>query len=209
MFKINNISKAYGKKVVLKDISFEADKGQAIGILGVNGSGKSTLLSEIAKKYANNDELAIGYVPQENPLFDELKPVDNIRMWTKLTKSQILECLNQPPLAAMGITEFLDTPVAKMSGGMKKRVSLATVLINHPDILLMDEPFAALDLPAKQDILGYMNDFRMQGGTIIIASHEEEIFRFCNKVYLLKNGELYDTVALSNNGISYIDMLRS
>lgn len=209
MFKINNISKAYGKKVVLKDISFEVDKGQAIGILGVNGSGKSTLLSEIAKKCSGSEEFKIGYVPQENPLFDELKPIDNIRMWTSLTKSQILEALEQPPLVNMGITDFLDTPVAKMSGGMKKRVSLATVLINQPDILLMDEPFAALDLPAKQDILGYMNGFRMQGGTIIIASHEEEIFRFCNRVYLLKNGEIYDTEALRENGISYIDMLRS
>lgn len=209
MFKINNITKAYGKKIILTDISFEADRGQAIGILGMNGSGKSTLLSEIAKKYSKSSEPKIGYVPQENPLFEELKPVDNIRMWTKLSKSQIIERLQQPPLVNMSITQFLDTPVSKMSGGMKKRVSLASVLINMPDVLLMDEPFAALDLPAKQDILGYMNSFRMQGGIIIIASHEEEIFRFCNKVYLLKNGELYDTEALSKNGISYIDMLRS
>ena len=138
MFKINNISKAYGKKVVLKDISFEADKGQAIGILGVNGSGKSTLLSEIAKKCSGSEEFKIGYVQQETPLFDALKPIDNIRMWTSLTKSQILEALEQPPLVNMGITDFLDTPVAKMSGGMKKRVSLATVLINQPDRLRMD-----------------------------------------------------------------------
>ena len=148
-------------------------------------------------------------MPQENPLFDELKAVDNIKMWCKMSKSQILSCLNSPPLQDMGICEYLDTPVRKMSGGMKKRLSLAAVLINQPKLLLMDEPFAALDLPAKQDILSYMKTFLSNQGTIIVASHDEDIFNFCNKVYLLKNGELIDTDELRQKGISYIDILRS
>ena len=73
----------------------------------------------------------------------------------------------------------------------------------------MDEPFAALDLPAKQDILSYMQSFCENGGTIIIASHDEDIFNFCNRVYLLNNGSLYDTAILKSKGISYVDMLRS
>ena len=80
MFKIENISKSYGKKEILKDISIEVAPGEAIGILGINGSGKSTLLSCIAKLHPANSEIKLGYVPQEKPLFDELKPVDNIRM---------------------------------------------------------------------------------------------------------------------------------
>ena len=206
MFNIEHISKAYGKKQVLNDISFTAYEGEAIGILGLNGSGKSTLLSSIVSKYP---ELPIGYLPQENPLFDELKPIDNIKMWCSLSKSDILNRLSEPPLAELGIQNYLDTPVSKQSGGMKKRLSLATVLINNPSILLMDEPFSALDIPAKQDILSYMRLFLSGGGTIIVASHEEEIFKFCNRVFLLKDGGLIDTAGLINQGISYADILRS
>lgn len=209
MFKLENISKSYGKKEILKNITIEVEPGQAIGILGVNGSGKSTLLNCIAKSYPDNSELKLGYVPQENPLFDELKPVDNIRMWTELNRSQIAMALSLPPLSELGISSFLDTPVKSMSGGMKKRVSLASVLINCPQVLLLDEPFAALDLIAKQDILTYMSAFLSSGGSIIIASHEEEIFNFCNKVFLLKDGSLIDTKDLASKGISYIDMLRN
>lgn len=209
MFQIQNISKSYGKRQILNNVSLSVNNGEAVGILGVNGSGKSTFLSAIAALYANNPEVSIGYVPQENPLLDELKPVDNIKLWSKASKAEILEALNSAPLCNLGINNFLDTPVRKMSGGMKKRLSLATVLIDKPQILLMDEPFAALDLTAKHDILGFMGLHLRQGGSIIVASHDEDIFRFCNRVFLLKNGSLYDTAELSAKGISYVDILRS
>ena len=209
MFRLENISKSYGNKEILKDISIEVNSGEAIGILGINGSGKSTLLSCIAKLHPSDSELKLGYVPQENPLFDELKPVDNIRMWTDMNRGQIAMALSLPPLSELGISGFLDTPVKAMSGGMKKRVSLASVLINSPQVLLLDEPFAAIDLLAKQDILNYMGAFLKTGGSIIIASHEEEIFNFCNKVFLLKDGKLIDTKELAAQGISYMDMLRA
>lgn len=209
MFSINNISKSYGKNQILNNISLNVEEGTAVGILGVNGSGKSTLLTCIASVFSKQGDICVGYVPQENPLFDELKPVDNIKMWSPLNSSSIIEKLGAPPLSDMGITEFLDTPVKNMSGGMKKRVSLASVLINQPNLLLLDEPFAALDLPAKEDILSYMKTFLQTNGAIIVASHDEEIFDFCNKVYLLKNGELIDTDQLREKGIRYIDILRS
>lgn len=209
MLQIEHISKSYGKRQILNDISLTLNDGEAVGILGANGSGKSTLLTSIIRAYANQSDIRIGYVPQDNPLFPELKPIDNIKLWIKLSSKEIMERLSKPPLSALEITAFIDTPVRKMSGGMKKRLSLATVLINEPDVLLMDEPFAALDLPAKQDVLGFMNIFLKQGGSILVASHDEGIFNFCNHVYLLNNMTLTDTEYLRTNGISYIDMLRS
>lgn len=208
MFQISNISKSYGKKNILNNISLTAMPKEAIGILGVNGSGKSTLLSCIAKSSSNNSDFKIGYVPQENPLFDELKPVDNIKMWCSKSKKEILEALSSQPLCYLGITDYLDTPVSKMSGGMKKKLSIACTLINKPGVLLMDEPFAALDLTTKHDILSYMTNYLEQGNIIIIASHDEEIFNFCSRVFLLKNGQLTDTSILKEKNISYIDMLR-
>lgn len=209
MIQIEHISKSYGKKEVLHDISFSIPNGQAIGILGINGSGKSTLLSCIVQRYADDSSVKLGYVPQENPLYDELKPVDNIRMWTKYKKADITSLLSNPPLSGLGIQNYLDTPVKNMSGGMKKRVSLACALINNPQLLLMDEPFAALDLPAKQDIMQFMKYYLSLGNSIVIASHEEEVFRFCNQVYLLRDRGIVDTSTLAANGVNYIDLLRS
>ncbi len=209
MFNIEKINKSYGNKLVLDNISLSIAGNEAIGILGVNGSGKSTLLSCIAKKYAGDGSIKIGYMPQENPLFDELSAIDNIKMWTKLSRSEIIAALNSPPLSDMGISDFARITVKKMSGGMKKRVSLAIALINNPDILLLDEPFASLDLPAKEDILKIMNGFLCENKSIIVASHDNNVFDFCSKVFLLKDGKLMNANALINKGISYVDILRS
>ncbi|MCM1082150.1 MAG: ABC transporter ATP-binding protein [Clostridium sp.] len=209
MFHIEEITKSYGKKLVLDNISLSIAENEAVGILGVNGSGKSTLLSCIAKKYADADSIKIGYMPQENPLFDELSAIDNIKMWTNLSKPEIATALNTPPLSDMGISDFAGITVKKMSGGMKKRISLAIALINNPDILLLDEPFASLDLPAKEDILKIMKVFLGENKSIIVASHDNTVFDFCSKVYLLKDGKLMDADALISKGISYVDILRS
>ena len=165
------------------------------------------MLSCIAKKYSAGSKVRFGYVPQENPLFDELKPIDNLRMWTNKKKPEILSLLTTPPLCKLGIQNFLDTPVKNMSGGMKKRLSLACALLEHPQILLMDEPFAALDLPAKQDALQFMQYYLGLGNSILIASHEEAVFQFCSHVYLLQNGTLTNASTLPE-GTSYIDLLR-
>ena len=205
---LEHIKKTYGDITILDDTSITFSPGEAVGILGVNGSGKSTLLNYIAEHYIKSQEVRCGYVPQENPLFPELAAVDNIRMWTSLNKKQIIEALHSEALLPLGITEFMDRPVKKLSGGMKKRLSIASVLINDPGLLLMDEPLAALDLPAKQDIVSYMRSYLSRGNIVIIASHEEEIFHFCNRVYLLKHGKLIDTAELSKQGISYLSLLR-
>ena len=208
MIKLEHISKAYGKKLVLDDVSLTIEPGRAIGILGANGSGKSTLLSCIVKQFAGNKELVMGYVPQENPLFDELNAVDNLRMWTSKKAFEIRAALDAPPLSALGISEYMGIPVSKMSGGMKKRLSIAAALINHPSLLLMDEPFAALDLVAKHDILDFMKYYLSQGGSLLVASHEEALFKLCSKVYLLKNGRLEDTTGKSFDK-DIIDLLRN
>ena len=189
---VEKVSLKY-KKAVLTDVSINAEKGEVIGLLGLNGSGKSTLLSAIAGlRKPSSGSIKVngkaGFVTQENALIDELTAMDNLKMWTPLSKQDILKELTETELSILKVNEFIDLKVKRMSGGMKKRLAIASVLLSKPDILLMDEPLAALDIPAKNDIINFIDSFRSKGGTVFIASHSEELFKHCSNIYLLKNG---------------------
>lgn len=207
MIEITNISKNYGKQTVLNNISFNIAPGEIVGVLGPNGAGKSTLLTEVAKYLSKKKEPA-GYLPQENPLFDELKPIDNIKMWCNLSKSEIIEKLNEAPLSALGITNFLNKKVSEMSGGMKKRVALATVLINNPKLLMLDEPLSALDLPLKSDFINFVKYYVSLGNSVLLTSHDKDLFEICNNIYLLKNGSLSNIRPYLDQGTALVDLLR-
>ena len=189
---IEKVSLKY-KKTVLTDVTITAEKGDVIGLLGLNGSGKSTLLSAIAGlRRTSSGTIKVlgkaGFVTQENALIDELTAMDNLKMWTPLSKAEILKELTDTELSILKVNDFIDLKVRRMSGGMKKRLAIASVLLSKPDILLMDEPLAALDIPAKNDIIKFIDSFRAKGGTVFIASHSEELFKHCSKIYLLKDG---------------------
>jgi ABC-2 type transport system ATP-binding protein len=93
-------------------------------------------------------------------------------------------------LAMLGIQDFLKTPVRKMSGGMKKRLSIGCAIASDPKILLLDEPCAALDLVCKERILNYFRDFKARGGVLILATHDVQELELCDACYLLKEGTL-------------------
>jgi len=204
---VEHIKKKYGKKAVLNDICFDGISGQCIGILGANGCGKSTLLSILAGvlkadsgkftidgnnllgKKTKNGEI-VGYVPQGNPLMDELSALDNLRLWYCNSPLDMKEELKSGVLAMLGIHDFLKIPVNKMSGGMKKRLSIGCAVSANPRVLIMDEPSAALDLVCKERIHNYIRDFKSRGGIVIIATHEEQEINLCDKHYIMKNGEL-------------------
>ena len=189
---VEKVSLKY-KKTVLTDVTITAQKGEVVGLLGLNGSGKSTLLSAIAGLRKTHSgtirvEGKAGFVTQENALIDELSAMDNLKMWTPLSKAEIMKALTETELSILKVNDFIDLKVKRMSGGMKKRLAIASVLLSKPDILLLDEPLAALDIPAKNDIIKFIDSFRAKGGTVFIASHGEEMFKHCSKIYLLKNG---------------------
>lgn len=196
MVNIENVSVKY-KKTVLQDVNIHAENGQCIGLLGLNGSGKSSLLSVIGglKKPASGRVFSdgkTGFVTQENALIEELNAIDNIRMWTSMKKKDIIEALQGPELSILKVSDFLKVKVRNMSGGMKKKLALASVIITGPDVLLLDEPLAALDIPAKRDILKFLDAFKSKGGIIFIASHDEAVFNHCDKIYHLKDGKMVE-----------------
>ncbi len=203
--EIKDIKKKYGKKQILNGITFSASAGRCVGILGGNGCGKSTLLSILAGvqltdsgeflfdgndlfKYRKQRNTLVGYVPQGTPLIEELSAKDNLMLW--YTKADMKKELENGVLRMLGIDEFLKVPVSKMSGGMKKRLSIGCAIHNHPPVLLLDEPMAALDLACKQKISDYINKHKSEGGIALLVTHDILELNLCDEWYIMKNGVL-------------------
>jgi ABC-type multidrug transport system ATPase subunit len=132
-----------------------------------------------------------GYVPQENPLIPELTVYDNLRLWYP-DKKQLQQELAQGFLSLLGIAEYLTKTVNKLSGGMKKRVSIGIAMAGLPPVLLLDEPSAALDLICKEDIRKYLKAYLKRKGTVVLTTHEESELDLCDKLYVLKDGKLFE-----------------
>ncbi len=210
-FCIEGISKQY-KNVVLDRVSFSVSSGECISLVGANGSGKSTLLSILAgvnkadegsffvsdpaSEGKRTDLLTdgrlrnrlIGYVPQGTPLIEELSAMDNLLLW--YSRRDIPESCENGVIGLLGVSEFLDVAVHKMSGGMKKRLSIACAMAGNPSLLLLDEPTAALDLPCREKIYGFFRDFKANGGALLLVTHEPEEITLSDTCYLLKNGQV-------------------
>ena len=212
MLEAEHIQKHYGKKMILQDISLQAHTGECIGILGANGCGKSTLLSILAgvnranggtiridgQDTKNNPHMrtrCMGYVPQENPLIPELSAKDNLSLWYCDSALDMKKELEQGTLADLGIPKFLNVPVNRMSGGMKKRLSIGCAIANNPAILIMDEPSAALDLVCKESIRSYMKKHIQDRGVLLLTTHEEAELALCTKIYIIKEGQLIEKQA--------------
>ena len=202
---VNHIAKKYRGKVVLQDVSFEASDGMCIGILGSNGSGKSTLLSILAGiqrpdggsflcdgkdllKDGKTRSARVGYVPQGMALIPELTGWDNLLLW--YDKKDLQQQLTKGVLRLLEVEEFLHKPVCKLSGGMKKRLSIGCSMARCPQLLLLDEPTAALDLACKQTIGNYLRAYKKAGGILVLITHDPEELSLCDAWYILKDGVL-------------------
>lgn len=206
--EIKNISKAYGRKLALNNVSLILEDG-IYGLLGSNGAGKSTLLNILVTSLSqssgeilfngknirdkSSDYLKnLGYLPQ-NPRFYKnytaeeflkymaaLKGVENSRLSEKIT--EILDFVN--------LADEAKTKIGSFSGGMIQRIGIAQALINNPKILILDEPTAGLD-PMERIRLRKLISNAAKDKTVIIATHiVPDIEYIANKVILLKNGEI-------------------
>jgi ABC-2 type transport system ATP-binding protein len=130
----------------------------------------------------------VAYVPQGTPLIDELTAWDNLRLW--YDRAALEASLEGGMLRQLGVGDFLKTPAGKLSGGMRKRLSIGCAMSGQPEILLLDEPTAALDLVCKQALMDTFALFRQQGGLILIATHDLLELGSCDRVMLLSKGSL-------------------
>ncbi len=208
MLEASGICKKYRKKEILKDAELVVAPGMCLGIVGSNGCGKTTLLSILAGaqkadrgaiRYDGKDAVrhpevfrqAAAYVPQENPLIEDLTVLDNLRLWYRGDRKALDEDLARGPAAMLGMNGMLRQTVSRLSGGMKKRLSIACALAEHAPYLILDEPGAALDLECKSVIRSYLQAYLRGGGGVLLTSHEMEELSVCTNLAVLREGTLH------------------
>lgn len=211
LMRISGVTLGYPGIVALSGVSFEIRRGEFIGIIGPNGSGKSTLLKgilgllpktagEIRLAQSGQTDLAairrkIGYVPQKSK--NESHFPATVREVVMMGLYAQLGWLRRPQkehwqrvlqsLELVGMADCADRPIADLSGGQQQRVMIARALVAEPELLLLDEPTAAVDITAQHSILELLEALNRENGiTVLMVSHDvNEIVHFCHKLLLL------------------------
>ena len=192
---------------VLHDINLDIPSGTTLAIIGRTGNGKSTLVNLLLRLYNTEPGMIyldghdintiplktlrenIAYVPQENPLIDELTTKDNLLLWLGSNR-KIKDGFENGVLKDLGIDEFLNKQVNELSGGMKRRLSIGISLSNNAPIMLLDEPGSALDIYGKQEVNSYISNYVKNGGTVVMSTHDRDEIDLCTKLYKIEDGIL-------------------
>ena len=188
MIELLNISFSYGRKKILEKFSVTVRTGECVVLAGSNGSGKSTALSIMASVLRPDTGTmqvngSVGFAPQGTALFKDMTVLDNLRFFAGLKKCLVPEKL------PFGVAKYLKTRVSKLSGGMKKQVSIACALLGDPQVLLLDEPCAALDIEYRQELAQIILEKKRQGCAIVYVGHEPlEFSPFYDKIIFLNHG---------------------
>lgn len=204
--KVNNLSKMFNDRYILKDISFEVNNGETLGVIGFSGSGKSTLLKIIAGIleedsgeiiYPKDSEVAMAF--QYSALFDFLNVFDNIafplverkELRGKYTQDEI-EKLVIEKLKMVGLEGIEEKFPSELSGGMQKRVGFARAIVTNPNIILYDEPTAGLDPVTSTMIEDYIVQLKKElNSACIVVTHQlSTIKRAVDKVIMLYQGSI-------------------
>ncbi|WP_448605183.1 metal ABC transporter ATP-binding protein [Thermoflexus hugenholtzii] len=195
-----------GEFWALRDVHIEARRGEAVGVIGPNGAGKSTLLKIIAgvltptagsvRIYGHgpHGHLCIAYIPQRNQVdWNFPLTVADVVMMGRVGKMGLFRHpgprdweIVRRALEEVGIAELADRPIRALSGGQQQRMFLARALAQEAELLLMDEPFTGLDLPAQQGILEILERLRRQGVTVLLTTHDlDQAASYFDRVLLL------------------------
>ena len=192
ILSLEHITKRFGYRYVLNDISFSIETGEFVTLIGNNGAGKSTLLRIIStlskpthgiitfegknqKENLREWRQKIGIISHENRLYGDLSSVDNLRVFGTLYGVEDLEINTDQVLQKTDLLHVARLPVFNFSSGMKKRLMIARLMLCNPEILILDEPFTGLDQHSNQWFQNYLTAFHQQGGTVIMVTHQLEL----------------------------------
>jgi ABC-2 type transport system ATP-binding protein len=195
-----SLTKRFGTRAALNEVSFVLSPGELVGIAGPNGAGKTTLLSILAGVLAPDEgELSrpvtdIGWVPQQPALYSKLSVAENLRLFARLEKVAEPEAVVARMLAQTALEDRADEEVGRLSGGNQQRVNIAIGLISEPSVLLLDEPSASLDPRQRERLWEFISALAGSGTTVVFSTHNvAEVERYATRVLLLADGELLFT----------------
>lgn len=208
--EIKDLTKKYDDRVVVNGISFEIYKGECFGLLGPNGAGKSsTMRMMYCSSLVTSGELyvlglnvkqnfreiksRVGVVPQEDGLDVDFSVIENLLVFASYNNIPAPEALirAQSLLRMMKLDEYRHRPVETLSGGMKRRLVIARSLMNHPEILFLDEPTTGLDPQARIWIWDFFRKLKADNHTIILTTHYmEEAETMCDRVAIMDHGKV-------------------
>ncbi len=188
MIIAEHVDFSYDRKPLIHDLCFSAGPGECLVLAGPNGSGKSTALALIAgilKPDAGTvtKDAAVGYVPQGTALFEDMTVEDNLSFFASLAGTRI------PDRLPFDILRYRKKKVAALSGGIKKRVSIACALLGDPRILLFDEPCAGLDILYRDELTALISARKKEGCLILYVGHEPSEFAAFYDRLILMGGE--------------------
>lgn len=207
MLKLENLSKRYGSKPVLQDLSLTLQPGEIYGLLGPNGAGKTTtiniicgLLKADSGTVTIGDRPAgaatkawVGVMPQSNLLYGSLTCSDNLAFLGRLYGLSRQDCQRRVDvcLESVNLLDKKHTLVERLSGGMQRRLSMAAAILHRPKLVILDEPTTGLDVEARQELWQLIRQFKSMGVTVLLTSHLlDEVERLCQRIGILRQGQL-------------------
>lgn len=208
MIRVENVSKSFGSKKALHQISFEIKEGEIFGFLGPSGSGKTTMINVLTGQLAadqgktvllgknsqdltSNDLEQIGIVSDGSGFYEKMSLYKNLLIYAKLyglKSDRVSQVLQQ-----VGLADAKDIIAEKLSTGMKQRMFLARALLNAPKILFLDEPTSGLDPTTSKMIHTLLQELKQAGTTIFLTTHDmHEATLLCDRLSLLNKGNLIE-----------------
>ncbi len=223
LLECQNLYKSFGKKQILKDVSFEIDEGDILAFIGPNGSGKTTTIKlilglqnidkgkvtingfDIEKDFVKSIE-KVGAIVENPDTYMYLTGWQNLKLTANLYKDITDEKIKEI-VKLVELEGRINDKVSKYSLGMRQRLGIARALINEPNVLILDEPTNGLDPEGIKDLRNLLKKLAKEGLGILISSHNlAELESFCNKVLIIDNGTIIETSEVKefkNNGNKY------
>ena len=207
MLQIKNLSKSYGKRLVLNNLSLDIHSGEIYGLLGANGAGKTTAINLICNLLkadsgtirVNQQPISeatkrwLGVAPQENLLYKSLTCEENLNFYAQiygLTGNQRRQQI-KINLAAVNLSDRAKSRVENLSGGMQRRLNIAVALVHQPKLVILDEPTTGLDIEARYQVWNLIENLKQQGTTVLLTTHLlDEAQRLCQRIGILKGGQI-------------------